>query len=219
MRRERVIKYKGQKIDITFHVDRCNHFAACLSGAPEVFNLIRKPWINPDGAAPDKIARVIEKCPTGALHYVRHDEGPEEMVPPENTVEVARHGPLYMRGQLELKNEAGETTAQDTRLGLCRCGKTRHKPYCDGEHLYQGFLENGQFPEGTPHIDEPELTPAEPLEVTLTEDGPYLCKGPVTLKDSGGGVRFQGERTSLCSCGLSKKAPFCDGSHKARERS
>ena len=150
MRRERVIKYKGQKIDITFHVDRCNHFAACLSGAPEVFNLIRKPWINPDGAAPDKIARVIEKCPTGALHYVRHDEGPEEMTPPENTVEVARHGPLYMKGRLELKNEAGETTATDTRLGLCRCGKTRHKPFCDGEHLYQGFLENGQFPEGAP---------------------------------------------------------------------
>jgi len=213
MKKERVIRYRGSKIDIYFHVDRCNHFASCLSGAPEVFNLIRRPWIKPDAASPDKIARVVESCPTGALHYKRHDEGTEEMTPPENTIKVSRHGPLYMTGNLELVDEAGEITAQDTRLGLCRCGKARVKPYCDGEHLYQGFLESGKFQDDTPII-EPELLPKEKLQVKVTKDGPYIINGPVTLKDSAGQVRLQGSKTALCSCGLSKKSPFCDGSHR-----
>jgi len=216
MKKERVIKYKGQHLDIYFHVDRCNHFAACLSGAPEVFNLMRKPWIRPDAAAADKIIRVIEKCPTGALHYRRHDDGQEEMTPTENSGQITRHGPIYLRGNLEVLDENGEKIIEDTRLGLCRCGKSRHKPHCDGEHLYQGYLEAGKFPEGTPER-QPELLPKGKLSITLSPSGPFKLSGPVTLKDAEGKIRFQGEKTALCSCGLTKNPPLCDGSHKALE--
>lgn len=216
MKRERIVKYKGKHLDIYFHVDRCNHFAACLSGAPEVFNLMRKPWIRPDAAAADKIIRVIEKCPTGALHYKRHDDGPEEMTPPENSAQITRHGPIYLRGDLELIDENDGRATEDTRLGLCRCGKSRSKPYCDGEHLYQGYLEAGKFPEGTPERP-PELLPKGQLTIKMSNYGPYTLEGPVTIKDADGKVRFQGNRTALCSCGLSKKPPLCDGSHRALE--
>ncbi|MCK5148118.1 CDGSH iron-sulfur domain-containing protein [bacterium] len=212
MKKERVIKYKGEKIDIYFHVDRCNHFATCLSGAPEVFNLIRRPWIKPDAASPDKIARVIETCPTGALHYKRHDNGPTEKIPTKNTVKIARNGPLYISGNLEVDEQYHDIQITDTRLGLCRCGKASVMPFCNGEHLYQGYLESGKFPEDVQTI-EPLEQPEEKLQIKAISQGPYILNGPFTIRDSNDAVKYQGAKTTLCSCGRTKKSPFCDGSH------
>ncbi len=105
--KERIIKYKGRYIDIYFTVDRCTHVAECILGSPEVFNASRRPWIVADAAEPDKVAEVIQRCPTGALHFKRKDGGAEEAVPAGNTVRICRHGPLYLKGDLKIKNFDG----------------------------------------------------------------------------------------------------------------
>ena len=51
-----------------------------------------------------------------------------------------RDGPLIVRGRFRLEDQDGN--AIDTRrdvVALCRCGKSRQKPFCDGTHRTARF--------------------------------------------------------------------------------
>ena len=52
------------------------------------------------------------------------------------------------------------------------------------------------------------------VSITPLENGPYLVKGPVTLRDADG-AEYPIERATiaLCRCGGSTTKPFCDGTH------
>ncbi|WP_017581296.1 (4Fe-4S)-binding protein [Nocardiopsis valliformis] len=63
--------YEGQSIAVTFEAGRCQHAAECVRGLPEVFDIERRPWIQPDNAAADRTAEVVRRCPSGALEYRR----------------------------------------------------------------------------------------------------------------------------------------------------
>ncbi len=69
-------RYAGDAIAVTFEAQRCIHAAECVRRLPAVFERNRRPWILPDAAAAAEVAAVIERCPTGALHYERRDSGP-----------------------------------------------------------------------------------------------------------------------------------------------
>lgn len=63
-------KYAGEGVDIYFNLDICQHSGNCVNGNRAVFDTKRKPWIIADNAAPSEVARVIDTCPSGALHYI-----------------------------------------------------------------------------------------------------------------------------------------------------
>jgi uncharacterized Fe-S cluster protein YjdI len=65
--------YKGKDINVIFHYGRCAHSAKCVRGLPRVFNVNKKPWIQADEETADKIADIIDKCPSGALQYIRKE--------------------------------------------------------------------------------------------------------------------------------------------------
>lgn len=67
-------KYSGEKIDVFFSLDLCKHAAKCVSGNSDVFDTKRKPWIIADAASPNEVASVIDRCPSGALKYIRKEE-------------------------------------------------------------------------------------------------------------------------------------------------
>jgi CDGSH-type Zn-finger protein len=57
----------------------------------------------------------------------------------------------------------------------------------------------------------------ETREVVIVpyQDGPYLVRGPVELRDQDGRRIVLGRRTiALCRCGKSRMRPFCDGTHR-----
>jgi len=56
---------------------------------------------------------------------------------------------------------------------------------------------------------------ADPVKITVTENGPLSVKGPITLVDQDGNEYDLGarKRVALCRCGGSRTKPFCDGSH------
>ncbi|MGF9853565.1 (4Fe-4S)-binding protein [Bacillus paramobilis] len=66
-------RYTGKDIDVFFDAEICAHAAKCVKGLPEVFDINKKPWVNANGAEADKIAKVINQCPSGALKYIRKD--------------------------------------------------------------------------------------------------------------------------------------------------
>ena len=65
--------YEGKSIDVSFDNEVCQHSGECVRGLPLVFDTKRRPWIDPDGATPDEVAAQVERCPSGALQYVRKD--------------------------------------------------------------------------------------------------------------------------------------------------
>ncbi len=114
--------YEGEDIEVLYGLKRCIHAAECVHSLPKVFDPNVKPWVDADAADPELVAAVVECCPTGALHHVRKDDGAEEEPDDENSISVEADGPLYLRGDLILKDGDGETILEDTRLALCRCG-------------------------------------------------------------------------------------------------
>ena len=61
--------------------------------------------------------------------------------PPEPTVITPyRDGPLVVRGAFRLVDQEGrEIDVQRSTIALCRCGKSRLRPLCDGTHKQAGF--------------------------------------------------------------------------------
>jgi CDGSH-type Zn-finger protein len=48
-----------------------------------------------------------------------------------------------VRGDIEILAPDGTVLRRDTRLALCRCGGSEHKPFCDNSHRMNGFHADG----------------------------------------------------------------------------
>ncbi len=142
---DKIHHYAGRDIAVSYDPGRCIHAAECLRGLPSVFDTARRPWIAPDGALPNEVAAVIERCPSGALHYSRLDGGVEELADDPTTITPVHNGPLYVRGRLQLQAPDGSWRVDDTRMALCRCGASAHKPFCDNSHRRVHF-DDGTAP-------------------------------------------------------------------------
>jgi CDGSH-type Zn-finger protein len=61
---------------------------------------------------------------------------------PKNAVVITpyRDGPLLVRGDFELVDSDGRPIESRRKtVALCRCGKSRLRPFCDGTHKLIGF--------------------------------------------------------------------------------
>lgn len=60
------------------------------------------------------------------------------------------NGPYLIRGDFRLVDQAGNEVELTRRtIALCRCGKSRTRPFCDGTHKTIRFEADG-YVEGTP---------------------------------------------------------------------
>lgn len=137
----RLQSYETEDITVTFEPALCIHAAVCVRRLPEVFDTAHPRWIRPERAAAAEVARVVARCPTGALKY-RLPAGPDEAAaegPAE--VRIGRDGPLELRGDVRIVLEDGRELAHGLRFALCRCGHTQSAPFCDGSHRRAGFFD------------------------------------------------------------------------------
>ena len=51
-------------------------------------------------------------------------------------------GPLIVQGIPNLKTANGEIDPGKPVYGLCRCGQSQNKPFCDGSHTAAGFTSD-----------------------------------------------------------------------------
>lgn len=66
------------------------------------------------------------------------------------------------------------------------------------------YAAKGDFP--------PEARPV-PTVVDVPPGGPLRLRGDLTIHQPRGHVLFDSPRVSLCRCGKTRNAPFCDNSH------
>ena len=125
--------YTGKDISVYFNLSVCSHSAVCIRKLPEVFNLRKRPWINPDGADYRLVKQIVEDCPSGALSYSINGvfyQPPDR----EAKIIVDRGGEYNIEGGIELVGDDDPIPADAERYTLCSCGRTKHTPFCDGTH-------------------------------------------------------------------------------------
>ncbi|MDX6688896.1 MAG: hypothetical protein QOG15_353 [Solirubrobacteraceae bacterium] len=58
----------------------------------------------------------------------------------EARITAYRDGPLLVRGPFHLEDQDGNPIeTRNGTIALCRCGKSRIRPFCDGTHRLVGF--------------------------------------------------------------------------------
>lgn len=66
---QRLQTYETDDIVVTFDPSVCVHSAVCVRGLPDVFDVKRKRWIQPDLQPAERVAAQVRACPSGALQY------------------------------------------------------------------------------------------------------------------------------------------------------
>ena len=213
--KEKILTYNGDDITVTYDIKRCIHAANCVDGLPEVFDPERKPWIDANEAPGNKIADVIETCPTGALQYKMKASERTETPPSHNRISLQEDGPVYMYGDIEVQDHEGNVVLNDTRFAFCRCGASGNKPACDNSHKKIEFqadtaADSAKLPDPAGKGEN-----GQKLIVKLMKDGPAILEGTYTVESETIDPATSDKGIALCRCGASGTKPFCDGSHKA----
>ena len=96
-----------------------------------------------NGNAPET-AEIVKQhcrdCPAGRITAVTKDgkvlepELPKEISVLKDTA-YNIDGPLWVKGGIEVESESGKLYPVRNRVTLCRCGKSKNKPFCDAAHM------------------------------------------------------------------------------------
>lgn len=65
-------KYSNGEVTIVWKPTACIHSTLCwkgVTGLPEVFNPMRKPWIIAENGSTEAIIERVQRCPSGALSF------------------------------------------------------------------------------------------------------------------------------------------------------
>jgi len=127
-------EYSGRKITVHFNLSLCSHDGSCVRMLPEVFNITRRPWIYPDNAETEELIETIKNCPSGALSYTLNGQKFTDYHNGETKIKLRERGPLEFYGGIKLKDDQGSKPEAADHYTLCRCGRSRNKPFCDGIH-------------------------------------------------------------------------------------
>lgn len=91
--------------------------------------------------------RQVGNCPSGRL--VARDRSTGETIEPTLPVSIGLvedpvqgcSGPLWLRGGIPVVSADGHEYEVRNRVTLCRCGGSKHKPFCDGTHAAIKFRD------------------------------------------------------------------------------
>jgi hypothetical protein len=114
----------------------------------KVFDPTKRPWVNMNGGSTQDIISICDQCPTDALTWKwnkdlsaaeeaeLHANPPaEEMVPaPVAEITLINNGPAIVKGKFRILNQMGEKIETAAQVALCRCGRSKNLPFCDGSH-------------------------------------------------------------------------------------
>jgi len=130
-------KMPGPDLDLTDAEEFCSSARFC--------HLAGGTWDNVEKSDNPKSKKIATQtacnCPSGRL--VAWDKKTKR--PIENKFEPSIgiiedpqakvSGPVWLRGGIELESADGTNYEKRNRMTLCRCGKSKNKPFCDGSHI------------------------------------------------------------------------------------
>jgi CDGSH-type Zn-finger protein len=130
-----VKEYNGPELKLTDKRELCARAGFCVRDAG-IWNLT----VHSDRPGFKETAlEEAANCPSGRLVVWDKQDNPIEPNY-ETSIVVTEHekvsrGPLWVRGDVEIESIDGVIYEKRNRVTLCRCGKSKNKPLCDGIHL------------------------------------------------------------------------------------
>ena len=138
---ERAEITSGPGLDLSDVEDLCARAFFCLRDG--------NTWyLTENSDDPHKKKTAIEEacdCPSGRL-VARDKETGKPIEPPfEPSIgliempESKKSGPLWIKGGIPIESSDGVEYERRNRVTICRCGRSKNKPFCDGAHIKAGF--------------------------------------------------------------------------------
>jgi CDGSH-type Zn-finger protein len=121
-------------------------FARFCDPKGQIWNLVNR---TDEPTARKDFVREAGDCPAGRL--VAWDNATGKPVEPKfepsiglvEDPEKKCSGPVWLRGGIQVIAADGFAYEVRNRVTLCRCGASRNKPFCDGQHAAIGFHAKG----------------------------------------------------------------------------
>ncbi|MDD1708065.1 MAG: CDGSH iron-sulfur domain-containing protein [Methanoregulaceae archaeon] len=128
---------EGPELELVDYHGLCVHARFCMR-AGGVWNLTQQ---SDNQEARNMAIEEACNCPAGRL--VIRDRKTGDIIEPELEKSIAvienpargEEGPLWIRGGIPVFSAEGRPYTVRNRVTLCRCGKSRNKPFCDGRHI------------------------------------------------------------------------------------
>lgn len=137
---------EGPELDLSDAPSLCASASFC-DRAGGTWELIQ----NSDNPESKKLAvQQCCDCPSGRL--VAWDKRTGKAIEPKFEMEISLvedppsgvSGPIWVKGGVDVESENGHKYETRNRVTLCRCGKSKNKPYCDGSHIECSFNDGDE---------------------------------------------------------------------------
>ena len=133
---ERAEWLDGPDLQLTDAPGFCSHARFCVRGKG-IWDLTGE---SDRSTAKKTVIKMAAHCPSGRL--IVWDKKIDKPIEPvfERSIGLVegpgegRIGPLWVRGGIPVISSDGFVYEIRNRMTLCRCGKSRNKPFCDGSH-------------------------------------------------------------------------------------
>ncbi len=139
--------YKGLQYTLLDNEVYCA-FARFCDAFGKIWNLIEQ-----NDEKSQKIALIeARRCPAGRLIIKDNKTGNILELKLKKSISVLEDprlgisGPLYVKGNIPVKDAKGQFYEIRNRQTLCRCGKSCNKPFCDGSHSTIRFQDGLTLP-------------------------------------------------------------------------
>jgi len=136
---KRAKTYTGDKYTMEDTENLCAFARFCHIKNTDSWNLVETANTTEEE---ELLKKSVIECPSGRL--VLYDKKTKEVIEPEYKKEISLledpandcMGPLWVKGNIPIEDQDGNTLEIRNRVTLCRCGASKNKPYCDSSHLY-----------------------------------------------------------------------------------
>jgi CDGSH-type Zn-finger protein len=137
---EPAVRIEGPALDLDDAEKLCSGARFC-DRAGSIWKLVKQGDEESVNTATEEAAN----CPSGRLSLSnKKGQSLEEEFDPGISVthdpKAEGMGPLWVKGGIPVEGADGEPYQPRNRATLCRCGKSKNKPFCDRSHLPPGVF-------------------------------------------------------------------------------
>lgn len=139
---ERCDEINGPGVDLDDLTELCVRARFCHDRNGDVWNNTEQ---SDNPKLKQEAIRQAKLCPSGRLVAKNKNTGKD--IEPDLPQEIGLiedpqmkvSGPVWAKGNIEIESADGQKYETRNRVTLCRCGKSRNKPFCNGCHIEEKF--------------------------------------------------------------------------------
>ena len=136
---DNIKKYENDFLILLDNEDLCSSARFCTTDETDIWELVEENKEENN----EQIKEMAFNCPSGRLVVIEKGNTLEPEL--ENKISIIQDehkkcgSAIYVQGDIEILDENDEPYENRNRTTLCRCGKSKNKPYCDGSHIKENF--------------------------------------------------------------------------------